>query len=160
MMNEVHRIADQLHREHAGDPWHGPALRKILEGVDHAQAAARPLEGAHSIWELVLHITAWKNEVRHRLSGARASDPREGDWPPIGEPSAGAWRDACEKLEVAHRLLLSAVRQFPEQNLPVPTNDHRGEGIAATHYELLMGILQHDCYHAGQIAVLKRAQSA
>ena len=48
--------------------------------------------------------------------------------------------DAREKLDVAHRLLLSAVREFPEQNLPVPTNDHRGEGIAATHYELLMGV--------------------
>ena len=55
------------------------------------------------------------------------------------------------------QLLVSAVKEFPEQNLPVPINDPRSEGVAATYYELLMGVLQHDVYHSGQIALLKRA---
>ena len=156
-MTEIHRIADQLEREHSGEAWHGSPLRSILDGIDHTSAAARPLPGAHSIWELVLHVTSWKNEVRHRLAGSPAGEPRDGDWPAVRDVSHGAWADAREKLDVAHRLLLSAVREFPEQNLPVPTSDHRGEGIAATHYELLMGVLQHDVYHAGQIALLKKA---
>jgi uncharacterized damage-inducible protein DinB len=156
-VNEIHRIADQLEREHSGEPWHGSPLLSILEGIDHGRAAARPLPAAHSIWELVLHLTSWKNEVRHRLAGSPAGEPREGDWPAVSDVSSNAWSDAREKLEIAHRLLLSAVRDLPEQNLPVPTNDHRGEGIAATHYELLMGVLQHDVYHAGQIALLKKA---
>ena len=155
-MTEIHRIVDQLEREHHGEPWHGSALRDILGGVDHHTAAARPLPGAHSIWELVLHLTAWKHEVRQRLAGDAAGEPRDGDWPSIDDTSADSWRAALEKLDVAHRLLVSAVRDFPEQNLPVPTNDHRGDGIAATHYELLMGILQHDVYHAGQIALLRK----
>lgn len=156
-MTEIHRIVDQLEREHAGEPWHGTPLRAILEDVDHAAAVAHPVPGAHSIWELVLHITAWKHEVRHRLAGAEAGEPAEGDWPAVVKPSAASWKSALEKLDVAHRVLVSAVREFPEQNLPVPTNDHRGLGVAATHYELVMGILQHDVYHAGQIALLKRA---
>ena len=156
-MTEVHRIVDQLEREHHGEPWHGSPLRDILQGIDHVRAAARPLPGAHSIWELVLHLTSWKHEVRQRLAGEPAGEPREGDWPQVGDPSSGAWHTALEKLDVAHRLLVSAVREIPEQNLPVPTNDQRGDGIAATHYELLMGVLQHDTYHAGQIALLKKA---
>lgn len=159
-MTEIYRIVDQLEREHHGEPWHGSALRDILSGIDHVAAAARPVPGAHSIWELVLHLTAWKHEVRQRLAGQVAGEPPDGDWPPVTDTSPEGWRAAVQKLEVAHRLLVSAVRDFPEQHLPVPTNDPRGDAIAATHYELLMGILQHDVYHAGQIALLKKAAIA
>ena len=156
-MNEIPRIIDQLEREHAGEPWHGSPLRQILSGISYAQAAAKPIANGHSIWELVLHITAWKNETRHRLSGGRAGDPQEGDWPAVGETSASAWREALERLELAHRLLVSAVRDLPEPKLFELTHDLRSDGIAPTYSELLHGIVQHDVYHAGQIAILKRA---
>ena len=67
-MSEIDRIIDQLEREHAGDPWHGSPLSAILDGITAGDAALKPLAGAHSIWELVLHMTAWKREVRRRLS--------------------------------------------------------------------------------------------
>lgn len=156
-MNELHRIIDQLEREHSGEPWHGSPLAKILEGIDYTQAAAKAVANGHSIWELVLHIAAWKNETRHRLSGARAGEPQEGDWPAPGENTPAGWRDALERLELAHRLLVSAVRDLPEPKLFEPINDPRHEGIAPTYYELLHGIVQHDVYHAGQIAILKKA---
>ena len=157
-MDEIPRIIDQLEREHAGDPWHGSPLSQILEGVTRVQAAARPITGAHTIWELVLHIAAWKNEVRRRLSGAAAAEPLEGDWPPVGETTEEDWRDAREHLELAHRLLVSAVRELPEPKLFEATHDHRDRelGIGVTYYELLHGIVQHDVYHAGQIAILKK----
>jgi uncharacterized damage-inducible protein DinB len=157
-MNEIARIVDQLEREHAGEPWHGSPLSAILEGLTWQQAAARPVPEAHSIWELVLHIAAWKNEVRHRLSGEPAGEPDEGDWPAVGDVTADAWRGALEKLDLAHRLLVSAIKDFPEQNLYIPINDAREQvpGAGTTYYELLHGIVQHDVYHAGQIAVLKR----
>ena len=156
-MNEIERLVDQLEREHSGEPWHGSPLQQILAGVTHTQAAARPLAGAHSIWELVLHIAAWKNEVRHRLSGAVAGEPQVGDWPAVADTTAAAWNTAREQLELSHRLLVSAVRDLPEPQLFEPTNDPRIEGIAPTYYELLHGIVQHDVYHAGQIAILKKA---
>ena len=67
--SEVSRLVDQLEREHSGEPWHGQPLGDILSGITHRQAAARPLAGGHTIWEIVLHLTAWKNEVRKRLGG-------------------------------------------------------------------------------------------
>jgi len=157
-MNEIARIVDQLEREHAGDPWHGSPLSVILEGITWEQAAARPVAAAHSIWELVLHMAAWKNEVRHRLSGEPAREPEEGDWPAVGAVSPDTWTAALERLELAHRLLVSAVKDFPEQNLYIPINDAREQvpGAGTTYYELLHGIVQHDVYHAGQIAVLKK----
>ena len=157
-MNEIARIVDQLEREHAGEPWHGSPLSVILEGITWQQAAARPLTGAHSIWELVLHMAGWKNEVRHRLEGAPAGEPEEGDWPAVGHVGPDAWAAAVDKLQLAHRLLVSAVKDFPEQNLYIPINDAREQvpGAGTTYYELLHGIVQHDVYHAGQIAILKK----
>jgi uncharacterized damage-inducible protein DinB len=157
-MNEIARIVDQLEREHTGDPWHGSPLSAILAGTTWEQAAAKPLANAHSIWELVLHITGWKNEVRRRLSGAAAGEPDTGDWPSVGQPTPERWDEAREHLELAHRLLVSAVKEFPEADLYTPTNDARNRelGLGVTYYELLHGIVQHDVYHAGQIAILKK----
>jgi uncharacterized damage-inducible protein DinB len=159
MQTEIERIVDQLQREHNGDPWHGSPLLQILNGVSVEEAAARPVRGAHSIWELVLHVTAWKNEVRHRVNGRLAGEPEEGDWPMVGDPSPARWADALDKLQAAHERLEADVRAFPESRLFEPTNDPRNRelGTGVSYYTLLHGIAQHDVYHAGQIAILKRA---
>jgi uncharacterized damage-inducible protein DinB len=130
----------------------------ILDGITAEQAAARPLKGGHSIWELVLHVTAWKNETRKRLSGAPAGEPEEGDWPDVGEPTPQRWTDAMTRLTRAHEQLVAAVRQLPESRLYEATNDPRDRplGAGVSYYVLLHGIVQHDAYHAGQIALLKK----
>jgi uncharacterized damage-inducible protein DinB len=158
-VSEIDRLLDQLQREHEGDPWHGSPLRQILDGVDVRQAAAKPLKGGHSIWELVLHITAWKNEVRKRLNGAPAGEPAEGDWPPVGDPAADRWKETLGRLERAHVSLIEAVRTMPEERLFEASNDTRDPalGVGVSYYVLLHGIVQHDVYHAGQIALLKKA---
>ena len=158
-MSEVTRIIDELSREHDGDPWHGAPLLHILEGVSASHAAAHPIDGAHSIWELALHVTAWKKEVRRRLSGAEAGLPEEGDWPPVGEATEQRWREARIRLQDAHSALLKDLRGFPEEKLDKPTNDKRDRsiGTGVSYYVLLHGVVQHDVYHAGQIAILKRA---
>ena len=48
-MTEVSRILDQLKRAFEGEAWHGPAVLEILNGTTAEQAAARPLDGAHTI---------------------------------------------------------------------------------------------------------------
>jgi uncharacterized damage-inducible protein DinB len=157
--SEIERIVDELQREHQGDPWHGSPLRAILGGITHVQAAAKPIPAAHSIWELVLHVTAWKQEVRRRLSGAPAGEPQEGDWPAVGDPTPERWRAALERLESVHRDLLTGIRALPEQTLFEPSNDPRDRetGAGVSYYVLLHGIVQHDVYHSGQIALLKKA---
>ena len=158
-MSEIDRLVDQLQREHEGDPWHGSPLRDILKGITAAQAAAKPVPNAHSIWELVLHMTGWKKETRRRLSGAPAADPEEGDWPATGATTPERWTEALDRLEVAHRELVAAVQALPENRLFEPTNDPRDRplGSGVSYYVLLHGIVQHDVYHAGQMALLKKA---
>jgi uncharacterized damage-inducible protein DinB len=157
---EVARIIDELEREHNGDPWHGSPLTAILEGIQAERAAARPIADAHSIWELVLHMTSWKNETARRLRGAVACMPIEGDWPDVGAPTAERWQAAIDTLQAAHEDLIAAVKALPDARLYEPTNDTRSGplGTGVSHYVLLHGIAQHDVYHAGQIALLKKAQ--
>jgi uncharacterized damage-inducible protein DinB len=157
--SEVSRLVDQLEREHGGEPWHGTSLVGILSGINAKQAAARPLSGAHTIWELVLHLTAWKGEVRRRLGGAPAGAPDEGDWPgPPSSPTPEAWRQALDALEEAHRALVDTIARLPDGQLSELTNDPRvDEGSADTCFQLVQGVLQHDVYHSGQIALLKKA---
>jgi uncharacterized damage-inducible protein DinB len=158
-MSEIERIVDQLDREHSGDPWHGSPIASILEGITATEAAAHPVAGAHSIWEIVLHMTGWKREARRRLGGAPAAEPEGGDWPAVSALSEDEWQRALSGLERAHRDLVSAVRALPESRLFEPTNDPRSRplGAGVSYYVLLHGIVQHDVYHSGQIAILKKA---
>jgi uncharacterized damage-inducible protein DinB len=157
-MTETARLIDQFDRAHHGDAWHGQPLTEILKGVSADQAAARPPNGAHSIWALVLHITAWRNEVAARGRGKASGDPAEGDWPEVGDPTPARWQDALTALDAAHENLVNAVRDMSDEQLSKPTIDPRYPplGTGVSHYELFHGVVQHDAYHAGQIAILKK----
>ena len=111
------------------------------------------------MWELVLHMTGWAREVTARLSGRPAQEPDEGDWPAIGEPTPARWREAQMALFAAHRDLAAAVREMDRAVLSTPVRDYRDNalGTGLTHYLTLHGLVHHTVYHAGQVALLKRA---
>jgi uncharacterized damage-inducible protein DinB len=155
-MTAVERIQEALASSFEGVAWHGPAVMPLLADITAAQAAATPVAGAHSIWELVLHMAVWKRVVRRRLEGERINDlPPHEDWPPVGDTRDAAWKDAVEDLRRAHRELLAIVGTVTEQRLDEPLV---GEGTTTySIYTTLRGIVEHDLYHAGQIAILKRA---
>ena len=157
-MSEATRLIDQFVRAHDGDTWHGSPVTAILEGVTAAQAARTPPNGAHSIWALVLHMAAWRNEVARRAAGKPSGTPPEGDYPAVGEPTPERWHAALAALDASHRHLVEAVRGLSDDRLMKPTDDPRNRetGLGVSYYELLHGIVQHDAYHAGQIAILKR----
>ena len=137
----------------SGPMWHGPSLADLLGDVPAADAAAHPVAGAHSIWELVLHMTSWTEIVRQRLAPTKPPDPTpEMDWPPVRDQSPEAWRAAVERLKAAHRELAEDVAALDDAAFTarLPDRDH-------TMIAMLHGIVEHDAYHGGQIAVLKRA---
>jgi len=151
-MSEMKRIHSQLRRAWEGEAWHGPSVKEVLDGVIAAQAAKRPLSGAHTIWELVLHIERWARAVREALSGTPMPQPPfPEDWPAVGGASDNDWVAALAALERTHTSLLETVKSFPEERLheTVPGRDYG-------FYFLLHGLAQHDVYHAGQIALLKK----
>jgi uncharacterized damage-inducible protein DinB len=105
-------------------------------------------------------MTGWKNEAAKRVGGGIARMPSEGDWPEVGEPTEARWQEALSNLDKAHAELIAAVKRLPEAKLYEPTNDTRNGplGTGVSYYVLLHGIVQHDVYHAGQIALLRKAR--
>jgi uncharacterized damage-inducible protein DinB len=151
---ESARIADQLRRAFDGEAWHGDSLFEILDGVTAARAASHPIEGAHSIWELALHIAAWDGVALRRMRGAAVELSDLENFPPVADASEAAWRAAQREVRRGHEELVAAVAAFPESRLEeiVP-------GKKAAHYTfyyMLHGVVQHELYHAGQIALLKK----
>ena len=151
-MTETHRIRNQLKRAYRGPAWHGPSLTELLAGVTPAQAAARPLAGVHSIWEIVLHVTAWRQEVRRRLDRKYTELQPEQDWPAVPEIAEASWKQTLEALEASQQDLLVAISRMEDAQLEEILPEAKYD-----YYILLHGLVQHDLYHAGQIAVLKRA---
>ena len=162
LTSEVERIGDELQRALEGDPWHGDSASAILRGVTAQIAAARPPGGAHSIWEIVRHMTAWTNEVARRLDGHAPGEPQEGDWPVPAGSSADDWQRDVAALTDANRRLIDKLRAIDEHALHAPPVERRDResGSGMTHYMTLHGLSQHHAYHAGQIAILKRIVAA
>lgn len=157
-------LLDTLRRSYDGDAWHGPALADALDGVDAATAAARPIPGAHSIWELVLHLTVWTAEVARRAGGAVAGMPAEGNWRSAPQtPDAPAWEAARRDLDAARDTLLTTVAALPADQLDrdVPRADPGNADVGPQTYALMLtGLAEHNAYHGGQIALLRRAAAA
>ncbi len=146
--NEIARIVDQMERAFDGRAWHGPPLMKILRGITAREAPARLFPETHTIWELVNHVTAWKQIVARRISGQVVKVTPAQDWP----KPRGTWTQALAELQRAHRDLVKAVRKGPPDG-----RAGKVLGKSHNHYVLLHGAVQHDLYHAGQMALLKKA---
>ena len=150
---EIARLESQLRAAFEGPAWHGPAVLELLRGVTPAEASARPIAGAHTIWEIVLHLTATYDLVLRRLRGdAKPLTPDE-DWPPMAKPTDANWQEAIAALHGRSEATRAAVLRFDPTNLSAPLVPEP----PYTAYEQLIGLTQHDLYHAGQIALLKRA---
>ena len=131
-------------------------MMKLLEDVTAAQAAAHPIRGAHSIWELTLHIRAWEGACLRRLNGDPAQLSDQEDWEPVNDFSEASWEKTKHDLRDTHEQLLQAIGALNDSRLDQPILDHPEIKFSSV-YVTLHGGVQHDLYHAGQIAILKKA---
>ncbi len=153
-MSQVDQIVHELKCAFDGEAWHGPALMELLHGVDAKTAAARPIATAHSIWELVVHLTGWERVITRRLQGENLTLSDDENFGHITSSGEAAWRQAVENLRSTHANLIQALSSLPEEKLNAP--------VPGKPYDIrfmLHGASQHAAYHGGQIALLKRARA-
>lgn len=74
------------------------------------------------------------------------------DWPAVTDPGPIVWKSAVENLFQVKEEVACAISQFGDERLTeiVPGRNY-------DFYFLFHGIIQHSLYHAGQIALLKKA---
>lgn len=158
-MTECSRIADLLSRTLNGDPWYGSPLLELIAGLEPEEAARHPLAGAHSIWEVLLHMTGWIREIQARLGGAEPGEPAAGDWPALTGNTAADWERTRADLVSAHEELYKALEAYPDSRLDetvgfITRSPELGTGVS--YYVMLHGLVQHNVYHSAQIATLRR----
>jgi uncharacterized damage-inducible protein DinB len=147
------RLRPYFKKTIGSNPWHGPGVAQLLRNVRAGDAIAKPIPGSHSIWELVLHMTTWKAGPLRWIGGSKKAVGKAENFPKITDASERAWKAAVAKLKATQKEWDAMLAGAADDELDVPASPSR----KFTRYDLYIGVLQHDAYHAGQIAVLKRA---
>ena len=150
-MTEVERINDQIIQAYQGEPWLGFSVKDLLADVTPEQAARRPIPDAHTIGELVGHISAWQQIARRRLEGEAVNDIADDLNFPGADGTEDCWRAILQALDESTHALSQRVAKLSDDELSqiVP-------GKSYSIYFLLHGVVQHTTYHAGQIMMLKK----
>jgi uncharacterized damage-inducible protein DinB len=151
-MREVDRICQQMKQAFEGGAWHGPAVLEIIDAVNAPTAAAKPIAGAHSVWELVLHLSGTQTLLLRRIRGDATELTPQEDWPPVSEATEDAWRATVDAFTRREEELRRAVGGFPDQKLDEPLVPG-----GSSAYNNFHGHVQHLLFHAAQMSLLKKA---
>ena len=150
-MSEKKRILDLVDRAYKAKAWSGPSLLETLAGVSSGLAAKKPVKGAHSIWELVEHVASWNEIVAWRLIGEKPHVTAEMNFPRVTNTTPAAWKATLRRLARSQKKFRAAVEAFPVAML-----GRKRPGLDHSWSVLLHGQIQHQLYHAGQIAMMRR----
>lgn len=144
-MKELDIVFDQLISTYSRSEF-----EERLENVDESQARARPIEGRHTIWEIVNHCAYWMEAAIGAVNG-KEMPPRGGDWPAMGEGEK-AWKRDQDKFGMSLDRLVEPVASFDRGILHemVP-----GEHYPYSFFQMFFRVAYHNIYHAGQIAILR-----
>jgi hypothetical protein len=127
------------------DDWIAP-LDEVLEGLTAEQALWRPAGVEKGIWEIVLHITVWNENIVARVTTGTVAKPRDGNWPTLPSPSGEPeWEQAKARL----RSSLASVQALIADN-PVDVLHSGPYGLAD-----LLCRCTHNGYHLGQITKVR-----
>jgi hypothetical protein len=146
----MERIARLLKQTFEGNPYYGPSVLGALKGVTADIAIRRPTWSAHSIWQLVTHLTAELVYAREVIEGtAGLWEEGKTTWPSTPDPSEEGWTQALQELKKVNRALVRAVQKMDDSLL-----DKKPIRVRGPYYLMLHGTMQHNIYHAGQISLL------
>jgi uncharacterized damage-inducible protein DinB len=153
---EINRLIREMKSIYSGSPWHGDCIKKILTNIAFETAFNRPVANAHSIAELLSHIIAWRELHNKRLHGNDLFSVKQQesfDWRKTDPIPEKAWPKLLHALDMNQQQMITALEQADDHLL-----DQKVVKRNYTFRKLIRGIIQHDIYHTGQIALLKKSQ--
>ena len=147
---EINRIARLFSDLQHGDCWVGTNFKEALHSVDAATASKIITSEINSIWHLVFHIIYWRTSVINRLNG-NLNPPPFSDFKLPDDVNEQTWKQTLHDFESTYHLLRSTINHFKAENLEKPSPK-----AGQTYYQLVIGCLQHDTYHLGQIVLIRK----
>ncbi len=149
----------QFEQIYDGDPWYGLSAMNVLRSLRIEQVTQRFNEDSHSILQIVKHMTTWRHYLLRKLQGDasyRIDVDSEDDWSSESDNPEALWQEALTAFENSQNELLECLRAADDGILRqvVPTIKPSEDFC---YDKLLEALVQHDVYHIGQLAYLRRA---
>lgn len=151
------KLVNEINKVFSGQPWYGSPIYDILGHVTFETVYERPAKGGHTIAEIILHMLSWTEEIIDRLNEMPAGFPSSGNWPEPGAPDEEKWKMWIADIKLVTLNLVRVIQEFPEEKWNQLTIDERPEEPKTTYQEMVEGFIQHQIYHAGQVALLNKA---
>ncbi len=148
------RILKRLDVVFEEESWHVP-LHAAVSGLTARQAAWRPSPGRRCIWEIVNHLSLWKEYASARMAGEPSRPPgwaRGIDWQEIPEATEDAWNASVRRLLDAQTQLKAQFSGRTDEEFERPL---AGSKMPLYAFE---SAAAHDAYHCGQICYIRALQ--
>ena len=153
-MKEPGRITKLFEDLYNGSPWIDVTIMDTLKNISVEQAAKKVTPERNSIWQIVNHMIAWRENVLLRIQGNEIVTPNNNYFTEIENTSETEWQKALERLENSQHQWIAFLKTFEESQFEKIYPKNR-----MSYYEHIHGILQHDAYHLGQIVLLSKLMS-
>jgi uncharacterized damage-inducible protein DinB len=156
MVKEIHSIIRNLENTLDGEPWYGRPVYALLREVDASIAFKKPTKDSHSLMDLLYHMLTWTEFTLKRIQKEPEPDLKafeKLDWRPI-DKNTHNWDDALAAYIATHQEIIAILKTRDDSLL--------GEVVDYRNYNfrfLLNGLIQHNIYHAGQVAYLHKQLS-
>ena len=150
-MKETERITKLFEEIYDGDSWVGVSLVDTLKNISGEKAAKKIRSNWNSIWEIVVHIISWRDNVLQRVNGAITHEPDDNYIRPVEDPSEKEWQKVSLALKNSQEEWISFLTQMNDEDL-----EKIYQGNNSSYYKNIHGIVQHDTYHLGQIVILAK----
>ena len=153
MNKEVLSIIKNFETTLTGQPWFGRAVYEILQEVDVSKVNIKPNGSDHSMIVLLWHMNTWAEFVLASLENKTADEMKAieaNDWREI-DPKVHTWKKGLEQLKATHNNIIEILSKKEDSFLSeiVPTRKFNFRFM-------LNGLIQHNIYHLGQIAYVKK----
>jgi len=150
-VKESQRLVAEYEKLFDGSAWIDVNIVDTLKPLSAAQASSKPFRNANSIWQIVNHLVSWREAILKRLKDETVTAPANNFFEPVKDISETAWRKTMDRLEQSQVAWVEAIKASDDAWL-----EKIWKPGMQSRYELVQGILQHDCYHLGQIVLLKK----
>jgi uncharacterized damage-inducible protein DinB len=150
-MTEQQRLVSLFEKLYNGSPWIGVNLVSVLEPITATQASQRVLPNCNTIWEITNHLIVWRQNVLQRINGKIIKTPSTNYFEPVKDTSDQAWHHTLKLLKETQEQWIRFLKNFQTSQFETLYEVNK-----MTYYEHIHGILQHDCYHLGQIVLLAK----
>ncbi len=143
-------LAKQFEMIYERNYWHA-SLRDLLATVTPDEAIRRPVQGGHTIYEILHHLLYSAEEATHRLGGRPDQWDEARSW--VETPDAlteEEWQETIGRYDDTRRAFRDAASGLGDAALLA------ADASRPTPYDLVQQLLHHEAFHAGQIAYVRR----